>query len=985
MVDSEANRLIYSISNIILDPKNKVNLISHNELDYMLSLYKGQGIDDEASATDIGDVTDPMTSHDTFDRNMTAKAALSIAAKSNPLYALFMEAGMKIVDPSPTSLSRNTLDDGSVSMSSLHTQPYKNKLAKYKSNTEAMYIPKILSEFISATVDVANDARIGEIRFNTFLAPIYIYGIMQGTHLFDMTDLLLDPEVKDLVDKLQKVDSIVYKHFVKKTITNPRTQRKALQKNAVREVVLKANVDLDYYVIDPVLDPVTNEPVLDPKGKPRTRFNILETAKNVVKDKDKNPRGLKTAEFILLEEDAKKLTTLSRAVSWDTNTSKSFVEFNYPKKQLAKLKTEGFFDPKAIENLENESVIAPLNIAPFVNEYLGPLFSVVSKDLFIDNAINTFEDSFGKPLEDFSRDYTNDFFTYLYQNFSKNDKGESLYEDLIVNQQLLNKDNPNNIEHQLKDIKKRMNSKALETNAFLNKLIFKKDNKATTISPRLKSANVDTHTFNLLHQDLLKLLHSSYSGNNDLNAELRTIVRNLILSTSLLNGTNKTFGDFTVIIPTDIYTDTMRDIVNNKDEYFNQEEFDIFNGLFRTVRGGKYFGSQTKVKDKLNRYDYFVNFAPTEEPTSEAKSFKTESGNVIVHPIYKDKGLDYDAMLKYAKDNGMIYSLRMSGDKHFGNPFGENKNAKGLTKRFNTIAESVHAYRVWLTTDLLDSFKELLPRKRWILDQIQSGKLKGKPILYWKELNEPSHANVLDELINNAVTQAPAPKQTIGKQIVNDEDTTRFNNYLAKSNMIQPKEFFTSSSYFKDFYSNDLGRRGKAPQSSKWILNSNKLYDLVDKETGEVYIQNVDLSTGHQIMIPEPVIESQEKDVPLPTDGLSGRKLLKLFEVQSLKDKIAEYFYGKGRIKKEGYYRFGDKNVSNDDKSIRLLYFSNTGIEIDVLAASWAEEVRESADEIVREIVDFITENPKGPRDYIVDQINNRSKDNGTTSVPPCI
>jgi hypothetical protein len=40
-------------------------------------------------------------------------------------------------------------------------------------------------------------------------------------------------------------------------------------------------------------------------------------------------------------------------------------------------------------------------------------------------------------------------------------------------------------------------------------------------------------------------------------------------------------------------------------------------------------------------------------------------------------------------------------------------------------------------------------RRAWIIEQLQSGKLKGKPILYYKELGEPSHATALDWLINS--------------------------------------------------------------------------------------------------------------------------------------------------------------------------------------------------------------------------------------------
>lgn len=44
--------------------------------------------------------------------------------------------------------------------------------------------------------------------------------------------------------------------------------------------------------------------------------------------------------------------------------------------------------------------------------------------------------------------------------------------------------------------------------------------------------------------------------------------------------------------------------------------------------------------------------------------------------------------------------------------------------------------------------KLLNSRAQWIREQLKSGKLKDKPIVYYKELGEPSHATALDYLIN---------------------------------------------------------------------------------------------------------------------------------------------------------------------------------------------------------------------------------------------
>jgi len=100
-----------------------------------------------------------------------------------------------------------------------------------------------------------------------------------------------------------------------------------------------------------------------------------------------------------------------------------------------------------------------------------------------------------------------------------------------------------------------------------------------------------------------------------------------------------------------------------------------------------------------------------------------------------------------------------------------------------------------------------------------------------------------------ATTQLPTsavvkPVLIKGSKIINAEDVNTFNNYLSKSGGVLPKEFFTSKTVFDEFFNFETGKKEKAPNSSKWMLNSNNLYDLIDKESGEVYIKNVDLRTG---------------------------------------------------------------------------------------------------------------------------------------------
>jgi len=114
---------------------------------------------------------------------------------------------------------------------------------------------------------------------------------------------------------------------------------------------------------------------------------------------------------------------------------------------------------------------------------------------------------------------------------------------------------------------------------------------------------------------------------------------------------------------------------------------------------------------------------------------KTASRNVVIENVFQATGV------KFAKSIGGIFSMRLKGsDKHFGNPFSSTIKDKSLIATKST-RESVERYIDWIIrgTDT---------RAKWIRTQLETGDLKRRPIVYYKELGEPSHATALDYLIN---------------------------------------------------------------------------------------------------------------------------------------------------------------------------------------------------------------------------------------------
>ncbi|MCB1712490.1 MAG: hypothetical protein KDH96_08465, partial [Candidatus Riesia sp.] len=146
----------------------------------------------------------------------------------------------------------------------------------------------------------------------------------------------------------------------------------------------------------------------------------------------------------------------------------------------------------------------------------------------------------------------------------------------------------------------------------------------------------------------------------------------------------------------------------------------------------------------------------------------TISGNVV-----KESWAILKNATKAISDKGVISTRIHNSTEHFGNPFSSDArvlaNNSELTETSST-KESVEKYIDWVINSQ-DT------RAKWVREQLKSGNLKGKPILYYTELNEPSHANALDYLINqydwgnqqtNIANKPTSSTQTEAKGAVSD-------------------------------------------------------------------------------------------------------------------------------------------------------------------------------------------------------------------------
>ena len=657
MVSSEINSLISSVSEMILDKDNATNLLTMNELDYVEGAYLSMGMKSKKESTmDISDVADPIVSNEVFGVNTDAKRMLGIAAKSNPLYAMFMQVGMTLNTEVASMLPQNTIG-GVTSLSNLYTQPYSGRNSeKYSKsgNMLEMYIPKLLSEYISMSVDVANDNRIGDPRLNInkFTMPMLIWNTMKGTHLFDTLDVLTDPMVIQFTKEYRKKNSISYKQYVNKT-NSEKQARELLSKNKFIKKTISSIVPEDFIVsrqgmFGPVMD-------------------IEETVNNALNNGVKH----NLLEFISMMLNGNKLTELSSAVSWDTTTSNSFIEFAYTDRQLFKIEKDGFFNSVSVNKLRYDSVIAGLNITDFVEDKFADLFSIISKDKFIDKALESFSATTAVQLKDFARDYTTDFLTYLYQNNAKvlKDGQEVSAYDLHINQErLLDKTNEDNIKNRFYNAIAKVKNPAIKSNSFVSNLKFNTINGSNFMAPVIKNAKLDADSANTMHADMLKLISGAYSTDSTVNAELAEAAKELFKVTALYNGLIKTIGAFNSLIPTDDFTKTLKDVVANG---ITGKDYSDFNELFAKNRKGKYFSysSGPKASDKNNRYNYFIS---NKNVVSSQDMEQTIPASASVKPEnISSKGSEFAKQLTNVG------------------------NAVGVTYKGKEYINSEHAYQTW--------------------------------------------------------------------------------------------------------------------------------------------------------------------------------------------------------------------------------------------------------------------------------------------------
>lgn len=166
---------------------------------------------------------------------------------------------------------------------------------------------------------------------------------------------------------------------------------------------------------------------------------------------------------------------------------------------------------------------------------------------------------------------------------------------------------------------------------------------------------------------------------------------------------------------------------------------------------------QFLMEEKRKKEQYLEGSEP--EQTTESKP--PQAPKVVY--VEKEKGKKITDVVQEREDDGEgINVLRKTGvgKKHYGNPF-SHRGFKNTIPTKN-LDQTVDYYRRWLEGDETFKHKDKYQnRRKWILEQIDSGALDGKNLLYYDKNIQPNHAVALQEFIAKR-RSTPPQEQDIG-------------------------------------------------------------------------------------------------------------------------------------------------------------------------------------------------------------------------------
>lgn len=465
----------------------------------------------------------------------------------------------------------------------------------------------------------------------------------------------------------------------------------------------------------------------------------------------------------------------------------------------------------------------------------------------------------------------------------------------------------NSIANEYLSIKKEFEDLANEFSVFefVDAFTDKSDKSFKTL--KMTTGRLDVNDRNMLHENLVNLADFNYIKVEDpvANRRISNFFSRMIIFEFMRTGMNKDEYSLAPILPPTVLADLMREPIRKLKEEGGftdemlQSYMQNFNEQWKTSRNQKtrfrnylsipgrvlttpVISSTEATDEELARIqadlkligENFSTFIPKAEKTKIEAALKANSNVVFMYPgnqanQREDKTLGYSSqpnsfslpLKKNSKelltDETYDENVRLINDaldvmeNHIANGTEVAIPNIGLTTRSTTTGARQNIFENSPRT-YQHFVKEMYKRFNYIVPGAEQDLGFRKVLQAGQGITDEE---VRNQLIKNKTGLDVEPKQekvTLekGPKIISDADVAAYNKYLTKANGKLREEFFTTDTRFKEFYNPATGKREKAPQSSKWVLQDNGFYNLIDDYTGELYIENVDLKTGIKMIAP---------------------------------------------------------------------------------------------------------------------------------------
>ena len=716
-----------------------------------------------------------------------ANTAIGITALHSTFHILSQLHGLFINDTYKKKIVKefkNTLDTRSTRVNLEHNTTNGKPALGFTKAKDGNSIVQALSMWINAAVDAAKDPFMFKLNANPQTLNTILYLTMIGVPRRTISLFITQPIIKEYLQNQNKFESIVAN--ATGSFDNLRYQDQIIEFTSksfagqgikgIEDTVQLTEAQLEKALLDNGSDGKLQQQIL------YDFIRYQDTAKYISKaiqgtTYDTKGAGKSSAEMqyrLLLTERVlvdNVIGNYEECVN-GTKDNSSFISAYHDSVKIL---------PKVIETyiptVKNENLTKLFK--GYINKFLNPLVTLAEKDII-------------EILEKFKED----FITYLIMTrVSTEDKGSKKVLNTELTRLFKGDGTTKSMAHRTQGMKNKYS-----TNILLDNLlpIFATNVKEGINNIKMYATRVDNLESNQLTEswdelfngdaedrkyaeDLMKLvILQSGLQNGPMNfinfipyTQYNKLIRGIL---NVLNNSNDTFLDFipqfeihnkhiTGVIPSiktegfEFYKTKDRSKISGRvigetiRDYEKDNPVKIENGPIRDLKNNSTMQAygvmrilgksntiskleNTQVEDRSKKNQSTTTFSQTEQIYLQLGN-KTASGNVVIKSVYQQEGI------AYAKSIGGVFSLRVdNSEKHFGNPFSSvpAEIAKGLIATKST-KESVEKYIDWV----INSQDE---RAKWIRKQLQSGVLKGKPIVYYKELGEPSHATVLDYLIN---------------------------------------------------------------------------------------------------------------------------------------------------------------------------------------------------------------------------------------------